>query len=118
VDDDAAVRRALSRLLLSAGFSVSAYDSAEAFLARPADGAPDCLVLDVHLGGMSGLALRAELLSRGVTTPVIFITALDDPVTMEAVSRARASACLLKPYEDTALVDSIVRAVAFRAATP
>jgi FixJ family two-component response regulator len=111
VEDDTAVRRSLSRLLRSAGFAVSAYASAEEFLARPAESAPDCLVLDIHLGGMSGLDLRAELLSRGVTAPVIFITALDDPATMDAISRAGAAACLLKPYEDTVLVGSIARAI-------
>jgi FixJ family two-component response regulator len=111
VDDDEDVRKALSRLLRAAGFAVRTYASGEEFLARPPGGEPDCLVLDIHLTGMSGLELRRELLERGVGTPVIFITALDDRATMEAVSRAHAAACLLKPLEESALIGSIACAL-------
>jgi FixJ family two-component response regulator len=114
VDDDAAVRKSLSRLLGAAGFAVRTYASGEEFLGRPAGEEPDCLLLDVSLGGMSGPEVCTELLLRGVNTPVVFITALDDRATMEIVSRAGAVACLLKPIEETALLESIVRAVGTR----
>ncbi len=64
VDDDADVRKALSRLLSSAGYSVTSFDSAEAYLARERDDDPDCLLLDIGLGGMSGFELREELLAH------------------------------------------------------
>lgn len=115
VDDDEEVRRALSRLLAAGGFTVNMYASAEEFLARAPGREPDCLLLDIHLTGMSGLELRRELLARGVVTPVVFITALDDPATMEAASRAQAAACLLKPLEENVLFDSIAHAMADRA---
>jgi FixJ family two-component response regulator len=109
VDDDDEVRASLARLLRARGFAVRAYGSAEEFLVRPREEAPDCLVLDIRLAGMTGIDLRQRLLERGVRTPVVFITALDDVATVE---RIRAEAiCLLKPVEDTALLDAIAGAI-------
>jgi FixJ family two-component response regulator len=114
VDDDAAVRKSLSRLLRAAGFLVTTYASGEEFLGRQSAEEPDCLLLDISLAGMSGPDVWKELLHRGVNTPVVFITALDDPTTIESVSRSAAVACLLKPIEETALIDAITRAVGTR----
>jgi FixJ family two-component response regulator len=84
VEDDASFRRALRRLLGGAGFTVATFASAEEFLASNSSGATACLVLDVHLGGMSGFDLQERLTAAGVPIPAIFITALD--------GRSRASA--------------------------
>ena len=98
VEDDPSFRRALRRLLSAAGFSVAAFASAEEFLASESAGATACLVLDVHLGGMSGFDLQQRLATAGVPIPAIFITAHDDPVTRE---RARSGvAYLQKPFRE------------------
>src|SRR5215470_11579655 len=85
VDDDPDVRKALSRLLSGAGYSVMAFESAEAYLARAGDADPDCLLLDIRLGGMSGFELREELLRSGAEVPIVFITAQDDEATRQAL---------------------------------
>jgi len=101
------VRRSLRRLIASAGFSVAAFESAETFLAS--DSQPDChcLVLDVHLGGMSGFELHERLVASGTTIPVIFITAHDNTATEERARGAGALAYLRKPFEDEALIGAI-----------
>jgi len=90
VDDDESVCRSFSRLLRAAGIQPVTYDSAESFLAdkkRPQFG---CLVLDIQLGAISGLELAQRLAAAGGSTPVIFITAHDDP---EARAAAEALGC-------------------------
>ncbi len=112
VDDDPLLRKSLSRLLRVSGFTVKTYESAEEFLARPAEDRPDCLVLDIHLPGMSGSDLALELVRRGVRTPIVFITALEERTTLELLNRGpRGFGYLLKPFDDTALIASIDRAI-------
>ena len=114
VEDDPSFRRALRRLLSAAGFSVAAFASAEDFLASDSAGATACLVLDVHLGGMSGFDLQQRLATAGVPIPAIFITAHDDPVTRE---RARSGvAYLQKPFREDALIGAIQQALGGRRA--
>ena len=114
VEDDSSFRRALGRLLSAAGFSVAAFASAEEFLASESAGETACLVLDVHLGGMSGFDLQQRLATAGVPIPAIFITAHDDPVTRE---RARSGvAYLQKPFREGALIGAIERALEGRRA--
>lgn len=85
VDDDESVCRSFSRLLRAAHFQPVSYPSAEAFLADTKHPKFDCLVLDIQLAGMSGLELRKRLAAVKDTTPVVFITAYDNPeVTAEA----------------------------------
>lgn len=79
VDDDESLCRSLIRLLRAAHFQPIPYLSAEAFLADTKHPHFDCLLLDIHLGGMSGLELRQKLIADQDPTPVIFITALGDP---------------------------------------
>jgi len=88
VDDDSGVCTSLSRLLRQAQFHPIAYLSAEAFLADETHPEFGCLVLDVRLGGMSGLDLFARLAASEPHPPAIFITAIDE-------SSARARACAL-----------------------
>lgn len=88
VDDDESICRSLSRLLRAAGFQPVAYASAEALLADAKHPTFDCLVLDIQLTGMSGLDLLERLAAVHNRTPVIFITARDEP---EVRARAEAS---------------------------
>jgi FixJ family two-component response regulator len=111
VDDEAIVRRALERLLRASGFRVTTFPSAEAFLAHLAADRPDCLVLDLHLGGMTGLNLQGALASRGDPIPCIVITAHDDPLTRSRCLLAGAVAYLAKPFDDSELIEPILRAL-------
>ena len=114
VEDDPSFLRALRRLLSAAGFSVATFASAEEFLASDSAGGTACLVLDVHLGGMSGFDLQHTLATAGAPIPTIFITAHDDPVTRE---RARSGvAYLRKPFREDALIGAIHLALERRGA--
>lgn len=79
VDDDESLRRSLSRLLRAAHFQPVSYASAEAFLADTKHPKFDCLLLDIQLSGMSGLDLKRKLSTIKDETPVVYITAHDDP---------------------------------------
>ena len=120
VDDDASVRDALAWLLRSRRLQSESFDSAEAFEARlaPAGGGlgsqPACLMLDVRMPGISGLALFDRLLGLGLTDrlPVIFLTGHGDvPTAVDAVKRGAFDFCE-KPFSDNALVDRIEQALA------
>jgi FixJ family two-component response regulator len=90
VDDDESVCRSLSRLLRAAHFQPITYLSAEALLADAKHPKFDCLLLDIQLGGISGLELSQRLSAVKDTTPVVFITAHDDPAVR---AEAEASGC-------------------------
>lgn len=90
VDDDESLCRSFSRLLRASGFQPVAYPSAEAFLQDNKCPRFDCLVLDVQLPGLSGLELSQRLTAAADTTPVVFITAHDEP---EVRSEALATGC-------------------------
>ena len=111
VDDDGSVRRALARLLDAAGFNPVGYSSAEGFLADPTRADTDCLVLDVHLGGMSGLDLQERLTADGVAPPIIFVTGHQEPDAEEQARRAGCVAFFHKPVPGRALLEAIKRAV-------
>ena len=122
VDDDAGVREALAWLLRSRRLPSESFDSAESFDAalqsRPAQRQPCCLLLDVRMPGMSGLALFDLLIVRGdlATMPVIFLTGhADVPTAVDAVKRGAFDFCE-KPFSDNALVDRIEQALAQSAA--
>lgn len=91
VDDDESLCRSLARLLRAAGIQPITYASAEAFLADTKQPTFDCLLLDIRLGGMSGLELAQRLAASGSGTPVIFITAQDEP---EIRSQALQTGCV------------------------
>ena len=118
VDDDASVREALAWLLRSRRLPSESFDSAEAFDAmlqkRPPQRQPCCLLLDVRMPGMSGLALFDVLAARGdlSTMPVIFLTGhADVPTAVDTVKRGAFDFCE-KPFSDNALVDRIEQALA------
>ena len=111
VDDDESFACALGRLFRASGFEVHTYPSAEAFLASSTLPPPDCLVLDIHLGGMSGLDLQRRLHKLGASAPVIFVTAHDAPGVREEAEREGCAAYFLKPVPGQLLVEAITQAV-------
>ena len=110
VDDDAAIRKALRRLLSSADMNVATFDSGQAFLDSLANQSPDCLILDLHMPGISGLQLL-QALSRidDVVVPTIVITAYDERA-MECLA-AGAQVYLRKPVDDHVLLSAIESAI-------
>ena len=111
VDDDASVRRALRRLLTSAGLASIAFGSAREYLDAQLPEAPGCLVLDIQLGGMSGFELHQHLEATGETVPTIFITAHDDESTSERARLAGAAGYLRKPLDASVLIEAIHQAL-------
>jgi FixJ family two-component response regulator len=107
VDDDPGVRKALGRLLRGSGFEVTSFASAEEFLAHGLDDHPNCLVLDIHLDGMTGLELREKLARDNVAIPVIFMTAHDDAETRQGLRDAPGVPCLHKPFDEALLFQAI-----------
>jgi FixJ family two-component response regulator len=111
VDDDSSIREAVRSLLKSVGLRSESFGSTEEFMAAARPDAPNCLVLDVRLPGMSGLDFQAELAKRGVRIPIIFITAHGDiPMTSRAM-KAGAIEFLPKPFQKKELLDAIHQAL-------
>lgn len=111
VDDDLSVRRALPRLLRSAGYETRAFASAQELFESGVAAGAACLVLDVNLERTSGFELLERLRSLGVTAPALFITAYDDESTRERARCAGAVAYLRKPFDATTLLDAIAGAL-------
>jgi FixJ family two-component response regulator len=111
VDDDPSVRRSLKRLIKSAGFTVESFASAQEFLERPRPDIPGCLVLDIHMPGVSGLDLQDELAAAEVNLPIIFLTGYGTVPASVRAMKAGAVDFLEKPVDDRALVDAIQHAV-------
>jgi len=118
VDDDDGVARSLGRLLRAAGFQTVAYPSAEAFLADVTRPQFDCLVLDVRLGGMSGIELARRLNAAGSMTPVVFITAHDEAELREEAAPLHCMAYLRKSDPAEAVFAAIRRAIKEGALSP
>jgi FixJ family two-component response regulator len=109
VEDDASMRKSIERLLQASHFATVAFASAEAFLQSTDVGDATGLVLDIHLGGISGIELRRRLAAVHSTLPVVFITAHDDKKTH---AEAMALGCvdyLLKPFDSERLVRALER---------
>ncbi|KAA5542714.1 response regulator [Roseiconus nitratireducens] len=111
IDNDDSIRKALQRLLLSSGYAVQAYSSAEAFLECDAAERADCLLLDVRLGGASGIQLQRNLLEMNRQVPTVFMTSHQDENSRRAALEAGASGFLSKPADTDALLESIRRAL-------
>jgi FixJ family two-component response regulator len=107
VDDNASMLQGLNRLLSAHGFRVQTFASAELFLDVIEKCEAECLILDVHLGGMSGIDLQRQLISMGRDLPVIVMTAIDDDATREAAFDAGCIAYLRKPFLAKLLIDAI-----------
>ena len=107
IDDDSSMRAAIEDLIGSVGLQVRGFVSAEEFLDFKRPEGPACLVLDVRLPGMSGLTFQKELLKRGATFPIIFITGHGDiPMSVRAM-KAGAAEFLAKPFHHQELLDAI-----------
>jgi FixJ family two-component response regulator len=87
IDDDASVCRSLARLLQLSGFQAITFESAEQFLSDPVRAHFGCLLVDVQLGGMTGIEMHGKLIEEGDRTPVVYITAFDDPRAQEEATR-------------------------------
>ncbi len=112
VDDDPYVRRALLRLLASAGYGVRTFSSSEEFLASCPAADLDCLILDVYLAGRSGIELYEQLATLGTPPPTVFITARDDAVlAVGLVPRLSRISCLCKPFEGDELLAEVANAM-------
>jgi FixJ family two-component response regulator len=107
VDDDDAVRESLQRLIRSAGFVVQVFSSAEQFLNSDHLRHTHCLILDVKLPGMNGLALHRQLATTGHRIPVIFITAHGDEAARARALNNGALEYLFKPFSEEALLNAI-----------
>ena len=107
VDDDAAVRRSLERLLDTAGFRVVSYDSSSAFLEAARGLLAGCVLLDIQMPGVDGLAVQARLNRLGVPLPVIVMTAHGDVARAVQAMKAGAVDFLEKPFGDETLLKAI-----------
>jgi FixJ family two-component response regulator len=111
VDDDVSVRESLESLVGRAGWKPETFSSAQAFLSRPRDETPSCLVLDVQLPDLNGLDLQERVTADRADLPIIFITGHGDiPMSVRAM-KAGAAEFLTKPFEPDVLLDAIRRAI-------
>ena len=108
VDNDSSMRVGLERLLQARGFDTEVFPSAEAFL--DAVSTADCLLLDIHLGGMGGFDLCRRLSSAGSRLPVIFMTAFDDEAAQREAETLGGVAYLRKPFAGHLLMAAIAAA--------
>ena len=107
IDDEASVRRAVARLLTSAGHHVETFGSAEEFLRHPHYDAPGCLVLDVKMPGQSGLDLQEVLAKEGSYLPIIFVSGRSNvPISVKAM-KGGAVDFLTKPFQHKDLLKAV-----------
>jgi FixJ family two-component response regulator len=107
VDDDESIRYALGNLLRAAEFDVLAFGSAEDFLDALDSKRIGCLIADVNLPGMNGVALVEALAATGRAMPAVLITARDDATTFSLLQRAESTPHLRKPFSDDELFAAI-----------
>lgn len=112
VEDDDGLRQAMHRMLATAGFDARSYASSEALLKAEAAPSPACFVLDVRLAGVSGVQLLRSLRAQGIRTPVILISAYDDPRGAGHGTDIDSAAFLAKPFLGHALVEAVEQAIA------
>jgi FixJ family two-component response regulator len=112
VDDDEAVRDSLQWLLEGKDYRVRCFDSAETFLSRYDAREVACLIVDIRMGGMSGLELQDKLIERNSPLPVVFITGHGDvPMAVDTMKKG-AMDFIQKPFDETALVNLVERMLA------
>ena len=116
VDDNAAQREGLARLLIAAGYAVETFASALEFLQRPRAPEAACMLLDVCMPGMTGPELQVRLRVIGLDVPIVFLTGLGDVSTGVEAMKLGAVDYLLKPVDDKVLMDTVHRAAASHAA--
>ena len=111
VDDDESVRESLPDLLRTCGYAVTVFSSAGEFLASSSVDRTDCLVLDIAMPGMDGFSLQQELLRRGLSMPIVFITGNGDESVRVGALEAGAVDCLFKPFSEAALLKAVTSAL-------
>ncbi len=107
VDDEASVRKALGRLLRLADYDVVAFASGNEFLASLDARRPDCVILDVHMAGLSGFDVQSRLRAAHIGVPVVFITASDDLALDRTVVEAGGLRLLRKPFSNEEFLDAV-----------
>jgi FixJ family two-component response regulator len=117
VDDDASIRRATQNLLEAAGFATVAFSGAEGFLAFALRADVKCLVADMRMPGMSGLALHQALAASGRTIPAILVTAYPDEATRARAKSAGILCFLAKPFAEDELLACVRAALVPSGAT-
>jgi FixJ family two-component response regulator len=111
VDDDASVRKAIRRLLVASKLCVETFASGEEFLKSLASHSPDCLILDLHMPGLSGLDIQRHIARTSVNLPIVIITAHDESEARAKCLSAGAAAYLQKPIDDQVLLAAVAAAV-------
>lgn len=111
VEDDVSMGQAIERILRAGGFAATVFTCAESALESGALAAASCLILDIHLPGMSGFELYRRLSLSDRVPSVIFITAHDDPSIREQAERMGSESYLAKPFSGRALLDAVNRAL-------
>lgn len=107
VDDDASVRKALSRLLRASSFETQTFETGADFLKSFDSFRPNCIILDLHMRGMDGLTVQKQLSASGSVVPVIIITGNDGDQSKSQCLAAGAQAYLSKPIEERLLLATI-----------
>jgi FixJ family two-component response regulator len=110
VDDDPEIRAALETLLSAYGYDVETFDSAETFLVRASTCRALCLVVDFHLGDITGVELAHQLAAEGFKFPIIFMTGHGDAAIERQAVAAGGVAFLKKPFLASTLIDAIKKA--------
>jgi FixJ family two-component response regulator len=111
VDDDESVRKALRRLLCARELDADVYASGEDFIRSLNAQLPDCVVLDLHMPGMTGLDVQQHLAKSDIPVPVVIITGHDQPGGRARCLSAGAIAYLCKPLDDKILLQAILEAI-------
>ena len=112
VDDNASLLKSVARLLAHHGIDSRTFATAEALLESESVQTASCLLLDIHLGGISGIELQRRLAASGSNRPVIFMTANDDEATRNEAMDTGCIAYLRKPFPQDVLLNAISKAVA------
>lgn len=107
VDDEEPIRKALRRLLRSAGMDVETYPSGFEFLESLSTRQPNCIVLDLHMPQVNGFEVQTRMAESGVTVPVVVITGHDSDETRQQALAMFPAAYLRKPVNDQVLLDAI-----------
>jgi FixJ family two-component response regulator len=107
IDDEPEVAKSLRRLLRAVGFDVVIFLSGPEFLQSAQDRSPDCLILDLHMPGMTGLDVQRHLTATGMNVPVIVITGRDEPGLAVRILAAGARFFLLKPVNESELIGAL-----------
>jgi FixJ family two-component response regulator len=112
IDDDASIRKGVSRLLQSAGYQNETFASASDFLAREQHSGPVCLIVDVRMPGLNGMDLQTALIQRRREEQLVFITGHGDIPMCAQAMKAGAVDFLPKPFRDNELLQCVERALA------